>query len=161
MNSRETSSNTMDASNLPVGMQARRDQLFKRITGLEARQTERLLLDDSDLTLTKSIPMNTLTTALSKVFGLSKAQVQILLGVSGNPVSRLSFPSRDVLDRIWMLSGVFADVEAVLGEAGARRWLARPHPGLTGRTPVALLGTRLGERRVQDLIGAALDGAFL
>ncbi|MBN2839653.1 MAG: DUF2384 domain-containing protein [Coriobacteriia bacterium] len=55
----------------------------------------------------------------------------------------------------------FARAVAILGsEDKAREWLERPHGGLGGATPLALLETLSGALRVEDALNHLSEGHF-
>lgn len=162
----------------------RRDLVFEYIAGFRAGTAEKLILGEipaaenasgsagfSPQKVTRTIrtpaespvevTVKRLADRLAEVFGLQKAQAAAMMGVSESTVSRHTRPSTDVLDRTLLASQVFADVSDVLGSKNAQRWFSAPNAALDNRTPLQLLSSRLGEKKVQQVIGALLDGAYL
>ena len=166
-----------------TGLQ-RRDLIFEHITGFGASTAEKMILgeipaggpirDQTPACPEKAtqasrvsaerdagITVKRLADRLAEVFGLQKAQAAAMMGVSESTVSRHTRPNTDVLDRTLLASQVFADVSDVLGSENAQRWFSTPNAALDHRTPLKLLSSRLGEKKVQQVIGALLDGAYL
>lgn len=81
--------------------------------------------------------------------------------ISESTLSRQSVPSKNMIDRAYSLIGIFTRVAQVLSPQGARHWMTTPNPALDGARPYALLSTRYGEQKVENLIQALLNGAVL
>jgi putative toxin-antitoxin system antitoxin component (TIGR02293 family) len=65
----------------------------------------------------------------------------------------------DESDRLYRLARMAAHAVAVFGtEEKASAWLRRPNRALHGETPVRLLGTDIGARQVEDLLGRLEHG---
>lgn len=54
-----------------------------------------------------------------------------------------------------------AKVTAVLGPVCTDSWFQTPHAYLGGQTPAEAAKTPAGLERLEEMIGALLDGAFL
>ena len=143
----------------------RRAQVFQYVAGVDVFQAEAMILNSPPATLKgttlKATTLNDLASRLAELFGVRKADAAELLGVSISAISRQTPPTSDVLDRTLMVSEVFADVTGVLGTEGAQKWFNTPNRALGDQAPVTLMSSRLGEKRVQRVIGALLDGAYL
>jgi len=64
-------------------------------------------------------------------------------------------------ERVARIDSVIALGEAALGStAAARRWLLRPNEALGGAIPIQLLRTEVGARKVESILGRALQGGF-
>jgi putative toxin-antitoxin system antitoxin component (TIGR02293 family) len=65
----------------------------------------------------------------------------------------------DESDRLYRLARMAAHAVAVFGtEDKAAAWLHRPNRALNGETPVRLLGTDIGARQVEDVLGRLEHG---
>ncbi len=136
-----------------------RHHLFEQITHLDPYQLDALLLRDAKVpprTSSRLIALN-----LAALLGVNLKDVMPVLGVSESTLTRQPVPSRLLIDRAYSVVRVFAQVMAVLGPEGAQHWLRTPNPALDGETPFALLSTRYGEEKVQNVITALLNGAVL
>jgi uncharacterized protein (DUF2384 family) len=145
--------------NRQTGLQ-RRDQVFRYIVGFGTREAEAIIISNHK-TRSQDVSVKQMADRLSAVFGVRKKQAAILMGVSESALSRNTDVSADMLDRTLQASEVFADVVSVLGSAEARKWFGTPNPALENQVPVQLLSSRVGEKKVQQVIGALLDGAYL
>lgn len=138
-----------------------RDELFRHLTGVGADEARALLLGPGSSEERAAATARGVADRLAELLGLRKRDAARLMGVSESTISRRAGVGLDVLDRMLALSGVFADVAAVLGPEGARDWLTAPNAALDGGAPYQLMSTRAGERRVTDVIEALLNGAYL
>jgi len=69
---------------------------------------------------------------------------------------RLSHPASERAER---LARVMATAEYVWDDADqARQWMNRPHPELSGRTPLVAASTELGARSVEGLLDKLFYG---
>ncbi|MGD0631314.1 MAG: antitoxin Xre/MbcA/ParS toxin-binding domain-containing protein [Terracidiphilus sp.] len=65
-------------------------------------------------------------------------------------------------DRAIRAIRVFSAAEGVYeSRERALQWLRRPHPRLSGRTPISLLKTDTGARIVEELLGQIDEGYFV
>lgn len=64
------------------------------------------------------------------------------------------------LDYVLATARVMAQVQPVLGETAARQWLQEPNKHLADQTPLVLLRTTTGGKRVQGLINSMLNGYY-
>jgi putative toxin-antitoxin system antitoxin component (TIGR02293 family) len=65
----------------------------------------------------------------------------------------------DESDRLYRLARMAAHAVAVFGtEDKAAAWLRRPNRALNGEPPVRLLGTDIGARQVEDILGRLEHG---
>ena len=138
----------------------RHDQVFRYIAGFGTHEAEAIIIRNHRTT-SEQVSVKQIADRLSAVFGVRKKQAAILMGISESALSRNTDVSADMLDRTLQASEVFADVVSVLGSAEARKWFGTPNPALENQIPVQLLSSRVGEKRVQQVIGALLDGAYL
>lgn len=137
------------------------DEVFEYVTGFAASSAVAIVLGGDAGGTLEGVSVGDVAQRLAEVFGVRKADAARLLGVSESTVSRQSRPSVDVLDRTLTASEVFASVAAVLGPDGARIWFRTPSAVLGGHAPLDLLCTRTGEKQVQGVVEALLNGAFL
>jgi putative toxin-antitoxin system antitoxin component (TIGR02293 family) len=64
-----------------------------------------------------------------------------------------------IADKVARTQDVLTRAGEVLGSrAAAQRWLTRPNPALTGRTPLSLLDTSLGWEQVKQILGRIEHG---
>jgi putative toxin-antitoxin system antitoxin component (TIGR02293 family) len=157
-----TSTRTDDfLRNLPDEPTQARDALFHWLTQLDAgRDLDALIFSGAPPARPQS-STSTIGDRLAELFDVRKRQAAALLGVSESTISRNAQPSSDAIDRVYALSDLFSEVATVLGAEGARRWLVRPNPALHDASPLTLLHTRAGTRRVQQVIQALQDGNYL
>lgn len=98
---------------------------------------------------------------LGKLLDLRANDVAAILDVSPSRVSRNDKVSVPMLDRAYSISGVFTHVSAVLGPENAQAWFKAPNPALDNEAPYKLLGTSYGEKKVENLVVALLNGAVV
>ncbi|PYE52039.1 antitoxin Xre/MbcA/ParS toxin-binding domain-containing protein [Deinococcus yavapaiensis] len=137
----------------------RRRDVFKYVTNLDEHDVI------GDLTLGRPVktPATTSTIAagIADLLGTTKKEAATLLGISESTMSRQTPVRTDALDRALTMSAVYADVAAVLGADGATAWFSTPNPAFDGERPVTLMSTRTGQRKVEGVVAALLDGAYL
>lgn len=138
-----------------------RDEIFEFVSGLGTLHGTEIILGGDAKLLPGTLSMKRVADRLSLLFGIRKVETAQLMGVSESTVSRRTKPSTDVLDRALTASTIYADVAAVLGPQDARVWFGQPNPALDGRRPIELLRTRTGEKQLEGVITALLNGAFL
>ena len=66
----------------------------------------------------------------------------------------------NMLDRVEGMSDAFARVTAVLSPEGAQTWFREPNPALSGAAPYTLMSTQYGQKKIDNLIAALLNGAI-
>lgn len=147
--------------NLPEQPARARDVLFEYVAGLDAPTAIAIIVSDASEARAGGATVKVVADRLARLLGVRKVDAARLMGVSESTVSRRTKPSADVLDRALAVSGVLANVTAALGPDGARQWLRSPNPALAGRAPLDLLHTRAGERQVENVVEALLNGAYL
>jgi putative toxin-antitoxin system antitoxin component (TIGR02293 family) len=96
---------------------------------------------------------------------LSQEELAALVQISPRTLARRKAQKKlesDESDRLVRLSRVFGKtVDLFEGDdAAARRWLSRPQLGLGGKKPLLLLGSEVGAREVETLIGRLEHGVF-
>ena len=134
-------------------------KVFEAITGLDYYALDALWLGRREVP--GSLSARGVMTNLSALLGLRSREVAALLGVSESRVSRNDRVTLVILDRAEGVSDTFADVAAVLGFTHARDWLKAPNTALEGAAPYTLLGTHYGQKKVENLITALLNGAVV
>jgi hypothetical protein len=135
-----------------------REQLTNKIFNSPASQVEQAILQQQPLTNTT---LAALTADLATLLGINKTAAMALLGVSPSRKTRNPNLDADILDRALMALNLFARVASIIGEEAARAWLQKPKRALDGATPLELLPTRLGLSRLDGLLTALEDGAYL
>ena len=67
----------------------------------------------------------------------------------------------DESDRLARIARIFAHAEALFGSKEAvERWLDTPNVALDGTRPIDEIGTELGAREVEEMLGRIGDGIF-
>ncbi len=139
----------------PVG----RNRLFKALTDLDPEDLDALLLGRR--ALPKEVSARRIMHHLGELLELRQSDVAAILNVSPSRISRNDTITRPLLDRVYSLSETFALVSAVLGPEHARAWFKEPNPALAGEAPYKLMSTTYGAKKVENLITALLNGAFV
>ena len=120
-------------------------------------------LDELDSRLRKGLPYAALEAVMAR-FGIVREEVASTLKLPLRTIARRKKERRlhkDESDRLVRLARVAVQAEAVLGgEEAAARWLHRPNRALGGRSPLSLLDTDLGARRVEAVLGRIEHGVF-
>lgn len=104
---------------------------------------------------------------LREMLGLPVDQMASKIGISVATLSRRRAQEqaldRDHSDRLMRYARLYwLAVDLFEGDTGtARDWLARPAPGLDGRTPLQFAETEMGAREVEDLIGRIEHGVYV
>ena len=137
-----------------------RDELAERVFNTPYQRVERAILENTAIGDTT---LKELTHDLAEVFGIGKAQTIGLLGVSAAKVSRAARGNVEVevLDRAASAIVVFARVATVLGPEAAPAWFEEPKRALDGARPLELLSSRVGLKRLDQVLTALEDGAYL
>lgn len=136
-------------------------QLFTHLTHLQTEDLDRLLLSSRAKGSTPSITSRQLAQNVATLLGLHLKEILPVLGLSESTLTRQPVPGQQLLDQTYSITRIFALVANVLTPEGAQHWLTTPNPALEGQQPFALLSTRYGEEKVENLIGALLAGAVL
>lgn len=134
-------------------------EIFETITGLDYYALDTIWLAQSEVP--KGLSARSIMTNLSALLGLRSKEVAAMLGVSESRVSRNDQVTLSILDRTEGVSDIFAGVAAVLGFTHARDWFKAPNPALEGAAPYTLLGTHYGQKKLENLITALLNGAVV
>jgi hypothetical protein len=98
---------------------------------------------------------------LAELFSVPKAAAADLLDTSQSRLSRSDRVDTRILDRTYAIIRTFVSVAAVLGPKDAASWFKAPNAALDNETPLGLLGTSYGEKRVENLIEGLLGGAIV
>lgn len=112
--------------------------------------------------LKRGLPVSAVEAAARRVASRDAAFVHQLVPKAAHNRRRSSARlSPEESERVVRLMSVWSFAEGVWGgEAGARRFLLKPHPLLDGRTPLAVtLSSELGGRLVRDLLGRLAYGS--
>ncbi|MBB5235537.1 MbcA/ParS/Xre antitoxin family protein [Deinococcus budaensis] len=124
-------------------------QIVRGLIGLEAEAAERLVVEGEGLPL--------LTVAAAR------QHLKPFLGVGQPPAFLRGWRgtvSVRMLDDLLAFCRLYADVRLVLSEEDAARWLSRPNRHLEGWSPLDLLASRVGERRVRAYLEGLLSGNY-
>lgn len=100
--------------------------------------------------------------AIAHNYGLEWTRLIRVLGVPARTLARRRSQARfaaEESDRLIRLARIVAFAEEVLGKRDkAGRWLQKPNLALGGSVPLDLLGTDLGAREVENLLGRIEHG---
>ena len=132
---------------------------FEAVTGLDYYDLDAIWLEQRQIPA--HLSARAMTTNLSRLLDLRSKEVAALLGVSESRVSRNDRVTVTMLDRAEGVSDAFAKVAAVLGFESTRAWFKSPNAALEGAAPYTLLGTHYGQKKVDNLITALLNGAVV
>lgn len=142
-----------------VPVRASKRKIFGGITRLDYDELDDIWLGRKHVP--GRISASVLLSNLATLLNIRKRDAAGILGVSESRISRNDRVAVPMLDRAQGVSEVFAHVAAVLGPTGAQVWFKTPNPALGNEVPYKLLGTSYGERRVENLITALLNGAVV
>lgn len=100
--------------------------------------------------------------AMRQRYGLDALVLTRILEIPPRTLARRKaadrFPATES-DRLVRLARIAALAEEVLGDADkAGRWLQKPNRALGGQVPLGQLGTELGGRQVEDVLGRIAHG---
>ena len=98
---------------------------------------------------------------LADLFGVKKRDALTILGISRSRKSKNPTMNVVLLDRTYSALEVFSRITRILGREAAKQWIRTPKEALDGATPLAMLETRVGLRKLQDMLTALEDGAYL
>ena len=132
---------------------------FEAITGLDYYALDTIWLKQGEVPARLSA--RAIMTNLSTLLDLRSKEVASLLGVSESRISRNDQVTLSMLDRAEGISDTFSKVAAVLGFKHARDWFKSPNSALEGAAPYTLLSTHYGQKKVDNLIAALLNGAVV
>ena len=132
---------------------------FEALTGLDYYKLDTIWLKQGEMP--EHLSARTMMTNLGALLDLRSKEVVSLLGVSESRISRNDRVSLVMLDRAEGISDTFARVAAVLGFEHARDWFKSPNPALEGAAPYTLLSTHYGQKKVDNLLTALLNGAVV
>lgn len=134
-------------------------KIFETMTGLDYYALDTLWLKQREVP--EDLSARGIMTNLSALLGLRSKEVATMLGVSESRVSRNDQVTLSILDRTEGVSDIFASVSAVLGFTHARAWFKAPNAALEGAAPYTLLSTHYGQKKLENLITALLNGAVV
>ena len=132
---------------------------FEAVTGLDYYALDTIWLKQAEVP--ERLSARVIMTNLSVLLDLRSKEVAPLLGVSESRISRNDQVTLSMLDRAEGISDTFARVAAVLGFEHARDWFKTSNPALEGTAPYTLLSTYYGQKKVDNLITALLNGAVV
>ena len=134
-------------------------KIFEAVTGLDYDALDTIWLKQAEVP--ERLSARVMMTNLGALLGLRSKEVAPLLGVSESRISRNDWVTLSMLDRAEGISDTFARVSAVLSFAHARDWFKTPNPALEGVAPYTLLSTHYGQKKVDNLLTALLNGAVV
>lgn len=139
-----------------VQSQAMYQELVRHLTGLDPEAAEQAVINHD---LSSPVDVKEFTQALQRIF---KPQFYsfALLTFSWAGKSARAKISPEELDQVLAFSRVYSDVRLVMDEADAARWMIKPNRQLNGKSPLEMLQSRTGERRVRDYLDNLLHGNF-
>lgn len=125
-------------------------QTVRQLTGLDAQDAEQAVITRK---VPRGLDQQVVSDRTFRFFHISR---------SGNKAAfwRGRRTAAQRLDYLLLTARILAQLQPVLGEAGARRWLQEPNEHLSSLTPLELLRTSTGERRVQSLLESLLNGYY-
>ena len=132
---------------------------FEAVTGLDYYALDAIWLKQDEVP--ERLSARAMMTNLCALLDLRSKEVASLLGVSESRISRNDQVTLAMLDRAEGISDTFAKVAAVLGFEHARDWFKTPNPALESAAPYTLLSTHYGQKKVDNLIAALLNGAVI
>lgn len=143
---------------MAIGVARVEDGMFESILGRRARAIE-------DAVIAREVvgepSLDVVVSRFTELLQANRGAVLDILGVSRTKLSRNRTMSVELLDRAGSILKVHARVAAAIGPDAAPGWFGRPHRQLGGMTPLGMLGMNLGRERLNDLVTALEDGAFL
>ncbi len=139
------------------------EQLVKVLGGQGVLKQSIRNLDDLDRLVQRGLPYKALVRVMDR-FGLGPAEAQKILLVPPRTLARRKAQARMRAvesDRLIRLARVGARAMQVFGEdEKAAAWLHRPNKALGNKTPLDLLQTDLGAKRVEDVLGRIDHGVL-
>lgn len=113
--------------------------------------------------LKEGLPYGSLE-AVARRFEIGPEELSAALRLPSRTIARRKRADRllaDESDRLFRLARIAAEAARVLGsEEKAARWLHEPNRALGGDTPLSLLDTEIGARRVEEILGRIEYGVF-
>jgi putative toxin-antitoxin system antitoxin component (TIGR02293 family) len=102
--------------------------------------------------------------ALLKQLDVPQAELAGVLGIPTRTMARRQTTHHlrpDESDRLYRVARAVAFAKAVLGDLSkSRRWLMTPNRALGNETPMSLLDTDIGSRRVEEVLERINYGVF-
>jgi len=135
-----------------------RDTLFEQVLNADSSSVADAVLNR---TTVGEPSVDEVLTRLAELLGVGKTEALSILGISRSRKSKNPAMNVELLDRTYSALTLFARVASVLGQEGARAWFVTPKKALDGATPLALLATRVGIGKLQNMLTALEDGTFL
>jgi putative toxin-antitoxin system antitoxin component (TIGR02293 family) len=102
--------------------------------------------------------------AILKQLDVSQAALAAVLGIPTRTMARRQVEHHlrpDESDRLYRVARAVAFARSVLGDLSkSRRWLITPNRALGNETPLSLLDTDIGSRRVEEVLERINYGIF-
>ena len=135
-----------------------RKETFEQVIGVPPSVAEAAILNRDTAGETS---LDEVLERLSHLLGIKKLEALRVLGISRSRKSKNPNMNVDLLDRTFVTLDVFSRVSRILGTDAAKHWFQTPKQALDGAIPLVLLETRVGVSKLQDMITALEDGAYL
>ena len=107
-----------------------------------------------------TIMIETIVDHTSVLLGLPQKESMELIGTNASQKSRNKIANLEIADRSFIIFEVFARISAKMGDDRARAWLKSPKKALNDRSPLALLGTRVGLQELDAYLTSLEDGSY-
>lgn len=139
------------------------EQLVKVLGGRQALKQKIENVDDLDRLVQRGLPYQVFVEVMTR-FALGREEAQRFLLVPSRTLARRKAKARMRAiesDRLIRLARIGARAMEVFGtDEKAAAWLHRPVRALANKTPLELLQTDLGAKRVEDVLGRIEHGVI-
>ena len=126
-------------------------------------ETQNITLSSKGKQSTESIKYSAML-AVSTQFGLDRVEIKNLFGISERSQHRYKEDSvlrPEVADRLERFKRIFNQaVELFEDETEAQGWLTTPKVALDNQTPLSILGTDAGAKKVEQILYRAEYGMY-
>jgi putative toxin-antitoxin system antitoxin component (TIGR02293 family) len=143
-------------------MQATVDQVYEQLGGEEAIGVEVHSESEMERLLREGLPVSVLGKFRDN-WGFTIMELASSLSIPKSTLMRMlerrnRMASGDS-DRVYRLASILALAEKYIGDRKrAQRWLRQPNQVLGNQTPLRILDTEIGARRVEQLLGRIAYG---
>lgn len=139
-------------------MKETRLQVFGRVLSVNPEAVESAVLAHK---LVGETSLDAVLGNLATLLGVGKLEALRVLGVSRSRKSRNPNMDVDLLDRAYSALDAYARVASLISREQAGEWFRTPKEALDGATPIDLLETRVGLRKLTSMVTALEDGSYL
>lgn len=133
-------------------------QVFGRVLSVNPEAVESAVLAHK---LVGETSLDAVLGNLATLLGVGKLEALRVLGVSRSRKSRNPNMDVDLLDRAYSALDAYARVASLISREQAGEWFRTPKEALDGATPIDLLETRVGLRKLTSMVTALEDGSYL